>query len=70
MVAQLEFLEKQLQRLKDSKTADLVTSDLYHVRDTLTSPGNLRVFMATDVNKLTTTLEPWELFVQEAKSER
>ena len=67
MVAQLEFLEKQLKKLKDSTMADSVTSDLYVVRDTLTSPANLRVFMATEVNKLTTPLEPWELFVQEAR---
>ena len=70
MVTQLKFLEKQLQRLKDPATADLVTSDLCRVRDTLTSPGNLRVFMATDIDKLTTPLKPWESFIENSKSER
>ena len=70
MVAQLKFLEKQLQRLKDPTTADLVTSDLFSVRDALTSPANLRVFMATDVDKLANPLEPWESFVQRATSVR
>ena len=70
MVAQLKFLEKQLARLKDPATADLVTSDLCRVRDILTSPGNLRVFMATDIDKLTSPLKPWGMFMQRAKSER
>ncbi|CAI8039021.1 Uncharacterized protein C05D11.1 [Geodia barretti] len=68
MVTQLKFLEKQLARLKDPATASLVTSDLCRVRDTLTSPGNLRVFMATDIDKLSTPLQPWEIFMGRANS--
>ena len=70
MVTQLKFLEKQLARLKDPATASLVTSDLCRVRDTLTSPGNLRVFMATDIDKLSTPLQPWEIFMGRANSKR
>ena len=70
MVTQLNFLEKQLQRLKNPATADLVTSDLCALRDILTSPANFRVVMATDVDKLKDPLEPWEAFVQKSKSVR
>lgn len=68
MVTQLQFLEKQLQKLKDPATADLVISDMTTVRDTLTSPANLRVVMATDVGGLSGSnpLEPWAVFVEKA----
>ena len=68
MVTQLKFLEKQLARLKDPASASLVTSDLCRVRDTLMSPGNLRVFMATDIDKLSTPLQPWDIFMGKANS--
>ena len=70
MVVQFKFLEKQLEKLKNPLTADKVTSDLYRVRDTLTSLSNLRVFMATDVHQLPSPLEPWQMFVQKATSPR
>lgn len=68
MVTQLQFLEKQLQKLKDPATADLVISDMTTVRDTLTSLANLRVVMATDVGGLSGSnpLEPWAVFVEKA----
>ena len=69
MVMQLQFLEKQLQKLKDPATVDLVISDMTSVRDTLTSPANLRVVMATDVGGLSSLdpLEPWAVFVEKAR---
>ena len=69
-MTQQKFLEKQLAKLKDPATASLVTSDLCRVRDALTSPGNLRVFMATDIDKLSTPLKPWEIFMGRANSKR
>lgn len=68
MVTQLQFLEKQLHKLKDPATADLIISDMTTVRDTLTSPANLRVVMATDVGGLSGSnpLEPWAVFVEKA----
>jgi Zn-dependent M16 (insulinase) family peptidase len=68
MVTQHQFLKDQLKKLKDPATSENVLKNLRSVRDSLMLPGNHAVFMATDVDKLTTPLEPWEAFTQSSKS--
>ena len=70
MIVQLKLLEKLVLSLKDPNTSEVVTSDLYRVRDTLTLPSNLRVFMATDIDNLTDPLQPWTSFIQRSDKER
>lgn len=64
MLTQLSFLTSLTGKLKESPSADQVMTAMNRVREVLTSPANLRVFMAANVTSLPTSdpLEPWNNF--------
>ena len=70
MVTQLQFLTSLLTKLKDPSTSEGVIQNMASLRDTLTSPDNLRVIMSTNINTLTTPLTAWEGFLQQPLSKR
>ena len=70
MVTQLQFLTSLVARLKDPSTSKGVIQSMAFLRDTLTSPDNMRVVMSTNINALTTPLTPWKEFMQQPHSKR
>ena len=68
MVTQLRFLTSLTAKLKDA-SADGVLQDMAQLRDALTSPDNLRIFMAANVSSLPhpSPLDPWKNFVPSSR---
>ena len=66
MVTQLKLLTSLLANLKDSSpstSVDRLLADMTQLRDTLTSPNNLRVVMTANINTLSAPLESWKEFL-------
>lgn len=70
MVTQLQFLTSLVAKLKDPSTYDEVIHNVTSLRDTLTSPDNLRVVMAANVDSLTTPLTAWDKFLAQPHVKR
>ena len=61
LVNQQCFLKNILKKI--DRSANKVISDLEEVRYHLTTPSNMMVNMATDLNILTNPMEPWQKFL-------
>ena len=72
MVTQMQFLTSVQTKLKDPSSADQLLTDLKHLRERLTSPDNLRIVMATNVNSLphANPLDPWLGFLPQSSPKR
>ena len=72
MVTQMQFLTSVQTKLKDPSSSDQLLTDLKHLRECLTLPGNLRVIMATDINSLphANPLDPWLQFLPQSSPAR
>lgn len=62
MVTQYDFLSSLVAKLKDPVSVEELTATITTVRDKLVLPGNLRVMIGTNINKIPNPLDPWKNF--------
>ena len=62
MVTQSKFLSGIQQRLKDSVQASIVMEEIRQLREEITRPEHMKIFVSTDITKVATPIEPWKSF--------